>query len=74
MTRVIKSDKDYEAALGEIERLIDLNPRAGTPESDELELLAGPGRRLRVREVSNCFTRSSRRNQISHGATEPCST
>ena len=35
--RPIKSEEDYEAALGEIERLWDAKP--GTPESDTLEIL-----------------------------------
>lgn len=40
MIRVIKSDADYESALAEIERLIDLSPVAGTPEAETLELLS----------------------------------
>jgi HTH-type transcriptional regulator/antitoxin HigA len=33
----IRTDDDYEAALAEIERLIDAEP--GTPEGDRLDLL-----------------------------------
>ena len=36
--KVIKSDRNYELALGRIEQLMDAAP--GTPEGDELELLA----------------------------------
>lgn len=36
--RPIKNEADYEVALAEIERLFDVE--AGTPESDQLEVLA----------------------------------
>ena len=36
--KVIKTDVEYEAALSRIEELLDADP--GTPEGDELELLA----------------------------------
>jgi HTH-type transcriptional regulator / antitoxin HigA len=39
MTKIIKSAADYEVALGEIERLIDLDPKAKTAEAEQLELL-----------------------------------
>lgn len=38
--RIIKTEDEYEAALSEIERLMDLNPAQGTPDADSLELLA----------------------------------
>ena len=37
ISRLIKTEKDYEAALSRIEGLMDAAP--GTPEMDELELL-----------------------------------
>jgi HTH-type transcriptional regulator / antitoxin HigA len=37
--KVIKTESDYAAAIKEIERLIDLDPQAGTPEADRLEVL-----------------------------------
>jgi len=37
--RIIKTESDCNAALGAIERLVDLDPDPGTPEADELELL-----------------------------------
>lgn len=37
--RVIKTESDYAVALAEIERLVDLDPNAGTPEAEKLELL-----------------------------------
>jgi HTH-type transcriptional regulator / antitoxin HigA len=40
MTKVIKTETEYEAALAEIENLMDLDPDPGTPEADQLELLA----------------------------------
>jgi HTH-type transcriptional regulator/antitoxin HigA len=40
MIKIIKSKSDYEAALVAIENLIDLDPDVGTPEADQLELLA----------------------------------
>ncbi len=40
MTKVIKDQKSYQAALAEISRLIDLDPPANTPEADRLELFA----------------------------------
>jgi HTH-type transcriptional regulator/antitoxin HigA len=40
MIKVIKSDSDYEAALADIERLLDRDPAAGTRKAEELEVLA----------------------------------
>ncbi len=40
MITAINSKIDYETALAEIERLIDLAPRSGTPEGDRLNLLS----------------------------------
>jgi HTH-type transcriptional regulator/antitoxin HigA len=37
--QVIRSDDEYKAALAEIERLIDRNPPARTPDADKLEIL-----------------------------------
>lgn len=39
MIRIIRSEDEYRAALAEVERLIDCNPPAGTPEADKLEIL-----------------------------------
>jgi HTH-type transcriptional regulator/antitoxin HigA len=39
MIKVIKTVADYETALSEIEKLIDLNPKAKTAEAEQLELL-----------------------------------
>ena len=36
----IKTEADHEAALAEIERLIDLDPDLDTPEGDRLDVLA----------------------------------
>lgn len=48
MTKVIKSDADYEVALAGIARLLDYECAPGTPEADELELLT-----LLVREYES---------------------
>lgn len=40
MARVIHSTADHEKALAELDRLMELDPDLGTPEADELELLA----------------------------------
>jgi antitoxin component HigA of HigAB toxin-antitoxin module len=40
MITAINSESDHKTALNEIERLIDLPARAGTPEGDRLNLLA----------------------------------
>ena len=40
ITKSIKTQEGYEAALAEIETLIDLNPQAGTPEANQLELVS----------------------------------
>jgi HTH-type transcriptional regulator / antitoxin HigA len=40
MIKVIKNTTDYEAALAEIERLIDLDPKAKSAEAEQLALLA----------------------------------
>lgn len=37
---IIHSDADHRAALAALDRLMDIDPEAGTPEADELELLA----------------------------------
>ena len=39
MVRVIKSEKEYDSALAEINTLIDRDPDPGTPDADRLELL-----------------------------------
>src|SRR5229473_3401476 len=39
MIKVIKSEKEHEAALAEISALIDRDPDPGTAEADRLELL-----------------------------------
>jgi HTH-type transcriptional regulator/antitoxin HigA len=38
--KVIKTKEEHESALAEIERLIDLTPRANTTEAEQLDLLA----------------------------------
>jgi len=38
--KVLKSEAEYEQALEALGQLMDLNPAAGTPEADQLELLA----------------------------------
>ena len=40
MIKVIKSEKEHEAALAEISSLIDRDPDPGTPDADRLELLS----------------------------------
>jgi len=40
MSKIIKTKKEYKIALAEIESLIDIDPKSGTPECDRLELLA----------------------------------
>lgn len=37
--RVIRTKKEYQAVMGEIYRLLDLNAKKGTPEDERLELL-----------------------------------
>jgi HTH-type transcriptional regulator/antitoxin HigA len=48
MAKVIKTDADYEAALAEIDRLLDNEIAVGGPEADKLELLT-----LLVREYES---------------------
>ena len=38
--KILKTEKDYDNALNRIDELMELNPKLGTPESDELEILA----------------------------------
>ena len=38
--KILKTEKDYDKALSRIDELMELNPKLGTPESDELEILA----------------------------------
>src|SRR5208337_1499862 len=48
MAKVIKTDAEYEAALAEIDRQLDSEIAAGTPEAEKLELLT-----LLVREYES---------------------
>lgn len=36
----IRTEADYEAALKAVSALVDMDPAPGTPEGDELEILA----------------------------------
>lgn len=38
--RPIHTQQDYRLALAEVSRLVDLDPEAGTPDGDKLEVLA----------------------------------
>ena len=38
--KILKTEKDYDKALNRIDELMELNQKLGTPESDELEILA----------------------------------
>ena len=40
MARLIHDDAEHAAALAELDRMLDLDPRPGSPEADELQLLA----------------------------------
>ena len=40
MIRPLRSEADYDAALDEIERYFDSEPRPGTPQADRFDLLA----------------------------------
>jgi HTH-type transcriptional regulator/antitoxin HigA len=40
MARIIHSDAEHAEALAELDRLLALAPQPGTPEGDELQLLA----------------------------------
>lgn len=40
MIRPLRSESDYDAALEEIERYFDNEPKPGTPEGDRFDLLA----------------------------------
>jgi HTH-type transcriptional regulator/antitoxin HigA len=40
MARIIHNDAEHQEALAALDRLMELDPKSGTPEADELELLA----------------------------------
>jgi HTH-type transcriptional regulator / antitoxin HigA len=40
ITRPLRSEADYDAALEEIERYFETEPKPGTPEADRFDLLA----------------------------------
>jgi HTH-type transcriptional regulator/antitoxin HigA len=40
MARIIYTDTEHHDALAELDRLMEIDPESGTPEADELELLA----------------------------------
>jgi HTH-type transcriptional regulator/antitoxin HigA len=40
MARIIHTDDEHHAALAALDRLMAIDPESGTPEADELELLA----------------------------------
>lgn len=39
LLKPIKNEKDYDKALTRVDELMELNPKLGTPKSDELEVL-----------------------------------
>jgi len=40
LLKPIKNENDYDKALDKVDKLMELNPKLGTKESDELEVLA----------------------------------
>ena len=40
MVRIIHNDEEHADALAALDRLMDIDPESGTPEADELQLLA----------------------------------
>jgi len=40
MARIIHTDEEHAAALLDLDRLLELDPELGSPEADELQLLA----------------------------------
>jgi HTH-type transcriptional regulator / antitoxin HigA len=40
MTGIIHNDEEHAEALAALDRLLDLDPRSGTPQADDLQLLA----------------------------------
>jgi antitoxin component HigA of HigAB toxin-antitoxin module len=40
MARVLHTDTDHREALTELDRLMEIDPESGTPDADELQLLA----------------------------------
>jgi len=40
VVRIIHNDKEHADALAALDRLMDIDPESGTPEADELQLLA----------------------------------
>ncbi len=40
ISRPLRSEADYDAALAEIERYFEMEPKRGTPEADRFDLLA----------------------------------
>jgi HTH-type transcriptional regulator / antitoxin HigA len=40
MARVLHTDTDHREALTELDRLMEIDPESGTPEADDLQLLA----------------------------------
>jgi|SRR5665647_3123654 len=40
MTSIIHNDEEHAEALATLDRLLDLEPQPGTPDADELQLLA----------------------------------
>lgn len=40
MTGILHNDKEHDEALAALDRLLGVEPKPGTPEGDELQLLA----------------------------------
>lgn len=40
MARIIHTDDEHHDALAALDRLMEIDPESGTPEADELQLLA----------------------------------
>ena len=68
MITAINSENDYKAALHQIEELIDLNVKVGTPEGDRLNILTLLVQDYEQKRVESQNSRPDRSPPISDGA------
>ena len=66
--RPIRTDADYQAALGEVSAYFDNEPEPGTPEGDRFEVLLTLVEAYEARHFPVDLPDPGRGDQVSHGA------
>lgn len=67
----IRTEADYQAALKAVSALVDMDPASGTPEGDELEILAILVEKYEAEHFPMAAPQADRCDQISDGTGGP---